>query len=114
MNKSAMGLSPILKYPAHLLSYSDSRSCCIAPFSQKGHENYTLGDAAGVFAGNLKWIRLSELPHDLAVRYAAESLRKLRAASAYGAGATREVEDDNPRRAAAATPPSWPKGKRAS
>ena len=55
--------------------------CCIAPFSQRGYEHYTLGDATQRdAAGDLERARLPVVPRGAAVRPAAGRLRQLRAA----------------------------------
>ena len=55
--------------------------CCIAPFSQKGYENYTLGDATQAdLARDLERPGLPGLPRRPAVGCAAQVLRQLRPA----------------------------------
>ena len=55
--------------------------CCIAPFSQHGYENYTLGDATQETLREI-WngAALPVLPRGAAVRHAAAGLRQLRPA----------------------------------
>ena len=55
--------------------------CCIAPFSQRGYENYTLGDATQQTLREI-WngAGLSLVPRGAAVRRAAAGLRQLRPA----------------------------------
>ena len=55
--------------------------CCIAPFSQKGYENYTLGDATQASLRDI-WNgpAYQAFPRGPAVRRAAEGLRELRTA----------------------------------
>ena len=55
--------------------------CCIAPFSQHGYENYTLGDAGRQsLAGHLERARVSRFSCGAAFGQAAEELRQLRPA----------------------------------
>ena len=55
--------------------------CCIAPFSQRGYENYTLGDATQqTLQRNLERPGLPLVPRGAAVRPAAGRLRELRPA----------------------------------
>ena len=55
--------------------------CCIAPFSQRGYENYTLGDATQqTLARNLDRPGLQRFPQSADVEQAAGRLRKLRTA----------------------------------
>ncbi len=55
--------------------------CCIAPFSQRGYENYTLGDATQqTLARDLGRARLFLVPRSAIVRPAADGLRQLRPA----------------------------------
>ena len=52
--------------------------CCIAPFSQRGYENYTLGDATQqTLARNLEWRRLPFVSRGPVVGSAAGRLRQL-------------------------------------
>ena len=55
--------------------------CCIAPFSQRGYENYTLGDATQQTLREI-WngAGLSLVPRGAVVRSAAYGLRQLRPA----------------------------------
>ena len=55
--------------------------CCIAPFSQRGYENYTLGDATQQTLREI-WTgpAYSELPQSADVEQAAAGVRKLRIA----------------------------------
>ena len=55
--------------------------CCIAPFSQRGYENYTLGDATQQTLREI-WTGagLSRFPQGAAVGQAAGRLRQLRLA----------------------------------
>ena len=55
--------------------------CCIAPFSQRGYENYTLGDATQqTLARDLERPGLCLVPRGAVVRSAAHGLRQLRPA----------------------------------
>ena len=55
--------------------------CCIAPFSQRGYENYTLGDATQqTLARNLDRSGLRDFRKALQVEHAAGGLRQLRIA----------------------------------
>ena len=55
--------------------------CCIAPFSQHGYENYTLGDATQEeLRDDLERRALPGLPRGAPVGPAAASLRQLRPA----------------------------------
>ena len=55
--------------------------CCIAPFSARGYENYTLGDATQqTLAGNLEQPGVSGVPRLAAGRHAAGAVPELRAA----------------------------------
>jgi hypothetical protein len=55
--------------------------CCIAPFSQHGYDNYTLGHArAAILAGDLERARVSGLSCGAAFGQAAQELRQLRPA----------------------------------
>ena len=55
--------------------------CCIAPFSQRGYENYTLGDATQQsLARNLERSGLFIVPRGAIVGSAAHGLRQLRPA----------------------------------
>ena len=55
--------------------------CCIAPFSQRGYENYTLGDATQqTLARNLDRPGLRRFPQGAQIEHAAGGLRQLRIA----------------------------------
>ena len=63
--------------------------CCIAPFSQRGYENYTLGDATQQsLARNLDRSGLQRFPQGAQIQQAAGGLRRLRTcAGAFSDGA---------------------------
>ena len=55
--------------------------CCIAPFSARGYDSYTLGDATQqTLRGDLEWPGIPGFPHGTAQRHAAAAVRRVRAA----------------------------------